>query len=159
MCTATSLLVLVKHTKRAANISELVLIQFELEVWRVCRDKSMETAEAADTRSTAVELLSQSCWRRLAHIAPLRRACPTATRSRDCLPTCLDTHKVLTAHQTCFFKCAPLCSSHSTSHSVSSELGLIGYDDCLTRNRSRVRFSELVSRHSLCSLVGRALAS
>ena len=24
------------------------------------------------------------------------------------------------------------------------ELGLVGYDDCLTRNRSRVRFSELV---------------
>ena len=60
MCTATSLLVLVKHTKRAANISELVLIQFELEVWRVCRDKSQGTAEAADTRSIAVELLSQT---------------------------------------------------------------------------------------------------
>ncbi len=24
------------------------------------------------------------------------------------------------------------------------ELGLVGYDDCLTRSRSRVRFSELV---------------
>ena len=28
---------------------------------------------------------------------------------------------------------------------VLGELGLIGYDDCLTRNRSRVRFSELVT--------------
>ena len=27
---------------------------------------------------------------------------------------------------------------------VTCELGLVGYDDCLTRSRSRVRFSELV---------------
>ena len=30
------------------------------------------------------------------------------------------------------------------SEPVYGELGLVGYDDCLTRNRSRVQFSELV---------------
>ena len=29
-----------------------------------------------------------------------------------------------------------------------SELGLVGYDNCLTRNGSRVRFSELVRVHN-----------
>ena len=38
--------------------------------------------------------------------------------------------------------------------SVNSELGLIGYDDCLTRNRSRVRFSELVEEHCTRNMLG-----
>ena len=35
---------------------------------------------------------------------------------------------------------------HSTAATkiYAGELGLVGYDDCLTRSRSRVRFSELV---------------
>ena len=32
---------------------------------------------------------------------------------------------------------------HTHTH-MKCELGLVGYDDCLTRSRSRVRFSELV---------------
>ncbi len=31
-----------------------------------------------------------------------------------------------------------------THRIIIGELGLVGYDDCLTRSRSRVRFSELV---------------
>ena len=31
-----------------------------------------------------------------------------------------------------------------STQAKASELGLVGYDDCFTRSRSRVRFSELV---------------
>ena len=34
--------------------------------------------------------------------------------------------------------------SLQTYRIIIGELGLVGYDDCLTRSRSRVRFSELV---------------
>ena len=33
------------------------------------------------------------------------------------------------------------------------ELGLVGYDDCFTRSRSRVRFSELVHVSAISSVV------
>ncbi len=33
---------------------------------------------------------------------------------------------------------------------ITGELGLVGYDDCLTRSRSRVRFSELVCKNIFC---------
>ena len=61
MCTAASLLVLVKHTKRATNISGFLRFHFESIEGLVGfgGDGTPGTAEAADTRSIAVELLSQ----------------------------------------------------------------------------------------------------
>jgi hypothetical protein len=37
----------------------------------------------------------------------------------------------------------------SITQNEKGELGLVGYDDCLTRSRSRVRFSELVYNYKI----------
>ena len=62
MRTATGVLVLSCEAYKASPKYLRVWFRdsFGLNVWRVCRDKSLGTAEAADTRSFAVELLSQA---------------------------------------------------------------------------------------------------
>ena len=61
MCAVASSLVLVKHTKRATNISRFGkdIVEVESLVGFLKGIRSPGAAEAADTRSIAVELLSQ----------------------------------------------------------------------------------------------------
>ena len=61
MCAVASSLVLVKHTKRATNISRFCkdIVEVESLVGFLKGIRSPGAAEAADTRSIAVELLSR----------------------------------------------------------------------------------------------------
>ena len=61
MCAVASSLVLVKHTKRATNISRFGkdIVEVESLVGFLKGIRSPGAAEAADTRSIAVELLSR----------------------------------------------------------------------------------------------------
>ena len=113
MCTRTSLLVLVKHTKRATNILKGVFVANIVEsLVGFCSGISRGTAEAADTRSIAIELLSQNRYHCL-----IAHTCAHSSFTAHALSSSMSkgfkcsAHERLPAHSA-HFKYAQLKSDH-----------------------------------------------